>query len=130
MTQNHPDGYLLGDSGYGVKPFLLTSYLAPATLGQERYNRAHCKTRNTVERAIGVLKRRFACLHRLRVKPERATKITGATIVLHNVARKTRMPMPAEAPLPPPELVGHGQFQAAVHEGTLVRDAVAREFAD
>ena len=50
--------------------------------------------------------------------------------MLHNYDIKTHMPMPANALLPPPELVGHGQIQAAVHEGTLVRDAVAREFAD
>lgn len=82
------DGILLGDSGYPLKPWLLTPYLNPRNRSEERYNHAHCKTRNTVERNFGVLKRRFHCLHgELRMSPARVCKIIGACVVLHNMAR-------------------------------------------
>lgn len=57
-------GILLGDSGYPLKPWLMTPYLNPISEAQERFNHAHCKTRNLIERCIGVLKRRWACLHK------------------------------------------------------------------
>ncbi|KAL2085042.1 hypothetical protein ACEWY4_020560 [Coilia grayii] len=82
------DGILLGDSGYPLKPWLLTPFLNPTTPAQRKYNTAHCSTRNTIERAFGVLKRRFHCLHgELRMIPERVCKIVCATVFLHNMAR-------------------------------------------
>ncbi|XP_052390499.1 putative nuclease HARBI1 [Carassius gibelio] len=89
------DGVLLGDSGYPLKPWLLTPFLNPTTLAQRNYNTAHCSTRNTVERAFGVLKRRFHCLHgELRMAPDRVCNIICATVVLHNIARDLRLPEP------------------------------------
>jgi len=61
--------FLLGDGGYPAKSYLLTPLASPATESQQRYKNAHIVTRNVVERAFGVLKRRFPCLrHGLRVK--------------------------------------------------------------
>ena len=57
-------GRLLGDSGYPLRKWLMTPYLNPASVSEQRYNSAHIKTRNVVERCIGVLKNRWACLHR------------------------------------------------------------------
>nr|CAI5854433.1 unnamed protein product [Callosobruchus analis] len=57
-------GYVLGDSGYPLLPYLLTPYHVPRTPAQIRYNEAHTKTRNTVERLFGSLKRKFPCLRR------------------------------------------------------------------
>jgi len=62
-------GYLLGDAGYPCKPYLLTPVASPTTPAHQRYNFAHIQTRNAVERAFGVVKRRFPCLRLgLRVK--------------------------------------------------------------
>ena len=63
------NGYLLGDAGYGCRPYLLTPLAAPGTRSEQNYNYAQIRTRNPVERAFGVLKRRFPCLRMgLRVK--------------------------------------------------------------
>ncbi|XP_046389383.1 putative nuclease HARBI1 [Ischnura elegans] len=57
-------GILIGDSGYPCREYLFTPILRPGSRAEERYNRSHIKTRNAVERAIGVWKRRFPCLKR------------------------------------------------------------------
>lgn len=82
------DGILLGDSGYPLKPWLLTPFLNAGNRSEQRYNNAHCKTRNTVERTFGVMKRRFHCLHgELRMSPARVCKIICTCVALHNLAR-------------------------------------------
>ncbi|KAH9636125.1 hypothetical protein HF086_007077 [Spodoptera exigua] len=53
-------GILLGDSGYPCTPYLFTPLLNPTTPQEERYNRSHIRTRNTVERCFGLLKQRFS----------------------------------------------------------------------
>ncbi|KAK4871968.1 hypothetical protein RN001_016092 [Aquatica leii] len=81
------NAWLIGDSGYACKSYLLTPLLNPVSPADKRYNRAHVLTRNTIERTFGILKKRFACLHiGLRVKPEKAVDIIVAITVLHNIA--------------------------------------------
>ena len=59
----------------------------PVTEPLRRYNRAHVLTRNTIERAFGVFKRRFAALHfGLRLKMETVFAVIVAVSVLHNIA--------------------------------------------
>nr|XP_027219885.1 putative nuclease HARBI1 [Penaeus vannamei] len=80
---NHP-GYLLGDSGYPCSSYLLTPVQGPTTDKERRYNTAHTKTRHVIERAFGVLKRRFAFLSQpVRTKLETTKKIIMACVVLH-----------------------------------------------
>lgn len=83
------NGFLLGDSGYACKPYLLTPLLTPETRAEVNYNRAQIRTRNTVERFFGVLKRRFPCLQNgLRLKLETIPKVIVACGVLHNICKQ------------------------------------------
>ena len=92
------DGLILGDSAYPLRDWLMTPILNPQTDQERRYNGAFKSTRATVERCIGVLKRRFHCLHsELRYTPGRACRIILACIVLHNMAIDFGVPVD-EAP--------------------------------
>ena len=85
--QNGVSGVLLGDSGYPCTNVLLTPIQNPSSDAQQRYNSAHIKTRNTVERMFGVWKSRFFCLQKgLRFKPSLCCHIIIATAILHNIA--------------------------------------------
>ncbi|CAK1599498.1 unnamed protein product [Parnassius mnemosyne] len=80
-------GILLGDSGYPCTPYLFTPLLNPTTPQEERYNRSHIRTRNTVERCFGLWKQRFRCLLRgMFGDIETAKKTIVACAVLHNMA--------------------------------------------
>lgn len=73
-----------------------------------RYQAAHIRTRNSVERAFGVWKRRFPCLDmRLQHKPERSTIIITACAALHNLACQRNDPCPPARPIPPIPLPRH-----------------------
>ncbi|XP_060073900.1 putative nuclease HARBI1 [Ylistrum balloti] len=79
-------GWLLGDSGYGLRPWLLTPKLNPRTpLPYRKYNVCHKSTRCVIERAFGLWKMRFRCIYRpLHLATERAVAVVIATAILHN----------------------------------------------
>ena len=118
------DAILLGDNGYPLKPYLLTSVLNPQNAAEQRYNEVHIRTRNTVERLFGVWKRRFPILA-LGIRFSVESTIVAAA-VLHNKARRNADLLPSIDPninlpedesehlvdygdLPPHEEIGHAQ---------------------
>ncbi|XP_063846915.1 putative nuclease HARBI1 isoform X1 [Scylla paramamosain] len=94
--QHVPAGcYLLRDSGYPCKQWLLTPYLRPQTVAQANYNRVHRKARCTVERGIGQLKKRFhVLLSEVRLGPEKTCKLITVCAVLHNICKARNIPLP------------------------------------
>lgn len=99
-------GYLLGDSGYANRPYLLTPFPDGNLLAhQRRYNKAHSSTRMKIECTFGIVKRRFSCLKGLRVEPNRACRIIVACAVLHNIFYEMSQPKDPEidAEIPDPD---------------------------
>ncbi|KAL3243122.1 hypothetical protein MRX96_047596 [Rhipicephalus microplus] len=73
----------------------------PPDSSESRYQAAHMHTRNTIERAFGVWKRRFPCLDMgLQNLAERSAVITTACAALHNLAvlRQDAEPPPVIIP--------------------------------
>ncbi|XP_008178178.1 putative nuclease HARBI1 [Acyrthosiphon pisum] len=100
IYRNGQQGYfLLGDSGYALRPWLLTPINDPVTDVEQYYNKIQMTTRSAVERCNGVLKMRFRCLlkHRfLHYHPEKCTKIINACTVLHNMCIIHNVELPVE----------------------------------
>jgi len=93
------NGWLLGDSGYGLKQWLITPIANPATTEERQFNNAHKKTRSLIERSFGILKSRWRILDHtggtLCYTPEKVAKITIACCVLHNICRRRGTPLVA-----------------------------------
>ncbi|KAM7298507.1 putative nuclease HARBI1 [Ixodes scapularis] len=97
-------GTLLGNMGYACFFFLMTPLAdpGPADKPRGRYQKANIKTRNSVERAVGIWKRRFPCLDmRLQHKLRRAPQIITACAALHNLVCLRKDPQPLPPPAPP-----------------------------
>ena len=82
-----PGAVLLGDSAYPLTEWLITPYAGDPEGAKGRFNSCHRTTRNIVERAFGVVKKRFYSLSTgLRVPSmEFAAKLITAAMVLHNL---------------------------------------------
>ncbi|KAI1710478.1 DDE superfamily endonuclease domain-containing protein [Ditylenchus destructor] len=86
-------GIILADSGYALRPWLMTPFGAPNTLARARYNRALCRNRVLVEQVIGRWKRRFHALHgELRISLDRVPQFIMAAAVLHNICKMRNEP--------------------------------------
>ncbi|KAG0429789.1 hypothetical protein HPB47_023311 [Ixodes persulcatus] len=87
-----PEGWLLGDAGYSVQPWLMTPIRTPKDQPVEDYNEALTKTRQVIERTFGILKTRFRCLDKsggvLQYRPKICCRIIVACVVLHNYCRR------------------------------------------
>ena len=101
---------LAGDSGYPLKPWLLTPFQVPQSAQEQLYNVRHSQARAVVERAIGLLKGRWRCLDatggKLCYTPAKVCNIVRACAVLHNMAQKQNVPAPPEA-IDDPDLDPH-----------------------
>jgi hypothetical protein len=82
-----PGAVVLGDSAYALREWLITPFPGNPDGAKLRFNNAHIRTRNTIERCFGILKNRFLALKSiLRVRNmELAAKIIICAAVLHNL---------------------------------------------
>lgn len=81
------DSVLLGDSAYPQCKYLMTPINNPQGEAENRYQESHVRTRNVVERAFGVWKRRFNILScGIRCDLHLAQQIVVATAILYNIA--------------------------------------------
>ncbi|XP_045137992.1 putative nuclease HARBI1 [Portunus trituberculatus] len=124
-------GILLGDAGYACRPFVFTPLRAPQTDQERRYNRSNIKTRNCIEWAFGVWKRRFSCLGKtMQICLENNKAVIVATAVLHNIAIQQQVRMPDGDPDfnnddDPEEYNPDGRGQAT---GNAARQRYIRDF--
>lgn len=87
-------GFILGDSAYPLKEWLLTPFANPDSPPKQQFNAAHKRTRVIIENTFGRLKRRFHLLH----SENRHRRINDvvqdirACAVLHNIAVKKNQP--------------------------------------
>ncbi len=92
--------FSVGDSGYPFEPWLLTPIINPLTQLEQRYNLAHVRTRNIIERMFGMLKSRFRCLGccgaTLEYSPEKVCKLVTACALLHNMCMRRGVELPNE----------------------------------
>jgi hypothetical protein len=92
---NFGNGVLVGDSGYPIKPYLITPLLNVRNRAENLFNESQIRTRNVVERSYGVWKRRFPALAMgLRLKLDTTQAVVVATAVLHNIACNENEPEP------------------------------------
>ena len=84
-----PNGVILGDSGYPLLEWLLFPFVEHPgmTAAQKLYNKAHKSARAVIERIIGILKRRWACLNGLRFKPGKCCEVIVVCCMLYNFCR-------------------------------------------
>lgn len=88
MMQRTTNTVLLGDSGYGIMPYLMKPFSIVENAEQAAFNRLLKKERVIIEHAFGQLKRRFPILKYVcRVKLENIPKVIVACAVLHNIAK-------------------------------------------
>lgn len=98
-----------------MRSYLLTPLPNPITQPQRLYNESHIRTRNSVERTIGIWKRRFPCLaYGLRCKIESVMTIIVATAVLHNIARTMHDGDP-----PPPAGINMEELEYLIEQGQI-----------
>lgn len=96
--------WLLGDSGYPCRPWLLPplSNPEPAPSPEDDYQFAHLQTRNVVERAFGLLKKRFECVSQNHIPGQDIDRLPAtimACFILHNfliAVRDDAMPLPPD----------------------------------
>lgn len=100
LNGEHGDGYLIGDSGYALRPYLITPLPEPIDLRERNFNFAIKRTRVLIECAFGILKSRFRCLDKsggsMQLYASKASTVIQACLVLHNLALDRNVPLPHE----------------------------------
>lgn len=82
---------LIGDEGFGLKPYMMRPFPKVASLADEnkrRFNYRLCRARRTVENVFGILSEKWRVFHRpIQCNVETAIHIVKAACCLHNYVR-------------------------------------------
>lgn len=104
--------YLLGDSDYPCKKWLLTPYVHPLPGPQTKYNRFHRRAWCVMEQTIEQLKQRFRILSGdVRLGPEKMCKIIYVCAMLHNICKQKNIPLPEDKVKAAAEVTANGEIQ-------------------
>lgn len=88
LRQSSSGALLLGDSGYGISPWLMTPFSEPTTPEEHSFNRCLKRERVIIERCFGQVKRRFPILgNKIRIDLRKVPTMIICCFVLHNVAK-------------------------------------------
>nr|XP_033800734.1 putative nuclease HARBI1 isoform X2 [Geotrypetes seraphini]XP_033800741.1 putative nuclease HARBI1 isoform X3 [Geotrypetes seraphini] len=125
-------GWLLGDAGYGCRPWLLTPVTHPKTPAEKRFNEAHISTHSVIERTFRALKSRFRCLDKasgaLQYCPLKVAEIVLACCILHNFAVRYQVSadispdLEEDPPCPPADA------RETTEDGSEVRSSLIVEY--
>lgn len=107
--------WLLGDSAYALKSYLLTPLAQPSTPAENLYQKRFTRTRNTIERCFGVWKRRFPVMaFGCKLHIDNTLPVIIATAVLNNVAIKNNEEIP-----PTPDEIDDHSMQQLIKNGQI-----------
>ena len=97
LSAGQVQGALLADSAYPSSRFVFTPLLNLQNEADERYNAAHKRARNIIERTFGIWKRRFPCLKKgLGNNLPTVSSIIVACAVLHNISLQVHDQLPVD----------------------------------
>lgn len=97
MEANPNIGFILGDSAYAIRPWLMTPIRNCSNSREFAYNFAHSKTRVTIENVFGRWKRRFPILKFPSRRRDISTTLRDIRVaaILHNFAIENDIPEPS-----------------------------------
>ncbi|XP_030047265.1 uncharacterized protein LOC115461536 [Microcaecilia unicolor] len=125
-------GWLLGDAGYGCRPWLLTPVTHPKTPAEKRYNEAHVSTHSVIQRTFRTLKSRFKCLDKaagsLQYCPLKVAEIVLACCILHNVAVRYQVPTDINSDLDDDPPCPSADTRENTEDGSQVRSNLIMEY--
>ncbi|XP_062551111.1 putative nuclease HARBI1 [Armigeres subalbatus] len=118
---------LLGDSGYGIAPWLLDPYCnANNGSNEEAFNTIHSSARTTVERAVGVLKGRWRLYNSdliIRYTPKKTTSIVNVCATLHNICIHYNICLDPTEAAPPDDPILHVPVPHSTTDSAITRRA-------
>lgn len=110
------DNYILGDSGYPLKPWLITPFRDKCTFPtwERNFNKRHSQQRVAIENIFGLLKQRFRRLYFVDAKSvEQSCYMVMAACVLHNIYNDERDFFQELTSLPQGDWIGLDDVQTA-----------------